>query len=145
MKTKQFLLTTLLLSTLIVVSCSETSTNSLSQTETSKSSLIGTWININDTIWTMNVTLIGNTYDTNYIPQKSSHYWDTITFIDSTHCITGVALKDTQTYWFQDTLSTRYIIIRGLEDHKWIGQTAFPFEKIGSCIIMKPYIYSKID
>lgn len=117
----------------LIVSCDEKSSNPVARTEISDFSLIGTWVNVIDTVWRVQVNLFENYCDTNYIPYKPSNYWDTITFVDSIHCITGAALKDTQTYWFEDTLSTRYFVIRGLEDHKWMGQTTFPFEMIGSC------------
>lgn len=131
---------------LFIVSCSDIVPSS-PVAETAQISMIGTWVNVVDTIFGTEITLIENenVYDTEYIPSKPTNYWDTITFIDSNHCITGAALKDTQTYWFEDKLSTRWIVIRGLENHKWMGQTAFPFEIIGSCIIMKPFIYSRIN
>lgn len=130
----------ILLTCLLLISCAQNNPNPLINDSTPNQFLIGTWVNVVDTVWTMDVNL----YDTNYTPQKPSKYWDTITFIDSIRCITGVAVKDTQTYWFEDSLSTKWIIIRGLEDHTWMAQTAFPFEIKGSCISMKPYIYSKL-
>lgn len=147
MKTFMFMLllsTTLVIAvTITFISCG--SSNPVSDTTKDNSFLIGKWVNVVDTVWSAEVSRVNNNMnDTTYHPHLPDHYWDTITFIDPKHCITGT-LKDTMTFWFKDTLSTRWIILEGLEDHRWLGTASFPFEIIGSCIRMKLYVYSKIN